>query len=231
MDERVRGANNWNNSQIHVRVGIFRTQVPRSLRTFGITFGNAPHQFLNWVVVGQSDLLGRVLGDRIGTSVLNLLNQVFVTLLRESSTLFSVEVDVVSPDLERGSVQVLVEVGRQVKVNSDFVVLQGNQWQGQSRVSVEEENKWQVNGTRRSDSRGCHLTPVNSLGFIQVQFRVQSPPSLVVFVDSLTTDGQFSGLDRTLGDPSSPRGSDGGTIRGTGLKQFSFVRPSSRLYR
>ena len=107
---------------------------------------NTPDQFLDWVVVGQSDLLGRSLRDRIGTSVLHLLDQVFVTLLRESSTLFSVEVDVVTPHLESGSVQVRVKVGRQVKVNSDFVVLQGNQWQGQSWVTVEEEDEWQVNG-------------------------------------------------------------------------------------
>tara|TARA_R100000322_G_scaffold146582_1_gene102801 strand:+ start:816 stop:1493 length:678 start_codon:yes stop_codon:yes gene_type:complete len=87
----------------------FTRQVPHSVSPFGITFGNAPHQFLNWVVVGQSDLLGRVLGNGIGTSVLDLFDQVFVTLLRESSALFSVEVDVVSPDLERGRRQVLVK--------------------------------------------------------------------------------------------------------------------------
>tara|TARA_B100001769_G_scaffold71197_1_gene53252 strand:+ start:495 stop:1016 length:522 start_codon:yes stop_codon:yes gene_type:complete len=85
------------------------------------------------------------------------------------------------------------------------VVLQGNQWQGQSWVSVEEEDEWQEDLLTAGawDWGSCHLTPV-SLGRIgQVQFRVQSPPSLVVFVDSLTTDGQFSGLDRTFRDPVS----------------------------
>tara|TARA_R100000152_G_C6767509_1_gene192746 strand:- start:121 stop:1152 length:1032 start_codon:yes stop_codon:yes gene_type:complete len=214
----------WHSNEINRRLCARTGQIVHTLGIIRRRVRNAPHQFLNWVVVGQSDLLGLVLGNRIGTSVLDLFNQVFVTLLRESSALFSVEVDVVSPDLERGRGQVLVEVGRQVKVNSDFVVLQGNQWQGQSWVSVEEEDEWQVNGTRFSDSRGRHLTPSGSLGFIQVQFRVQSPPSLVVFVDSLTTDGQFGRLDRTLGDPSSPRGTRGGTIGLSGTELRSSVR-------
>ena len=183
---------------VHFSHTIVLGQVPHSLRTFGITFGNAPHQFLNWVIVGQSDLLGRTRGNRIGTSVLNLFDQVFVTLLRKSSTLFSVKVDVVTPHLER------VEVGAvdtgQVKVNSDFVVLQGNQWQGQSWVSVKEEDQWQVN-LFVVHSRRSHLTVVQLLGFVHVQFRVQSPPLLVVLVDSLTTDGQFDSGDRGFRDP------------------------------
>ena len=137
-------------------------------------------------------------GQRVRTSVLDLLDQVFVTLLRESSTLFSVKVDVVTPHLER------VEVGAvdtgQVKVNSDFVVLQGNQWQGQSWVSVKEEDQWQVN-LFVVRSRRSHLTVVQLLGFVHVQFRVQSPPLLVVLVDSLTTDGQFDSGDRGFRDP------------------------------
>jgi len=100
--------------------------------------GGTPDQFLDWVVVRQSDLLGSIGGtQRVRTSVLDLFDQVFVTLLRKSSTLFSVKVDVVTPHLQRVEVSV-VDTG-QVKVNSDFVVLQGNQWQGQSWVSVKKK--------------------------------------------------------------------------------------------
>jgi hypothetical protein len=160
---------------------------------------SAPHQFLNWVVVGQSDLFGGTSSrQRVGTSVLDLFDQVFVTLLRESSALFGVEVDVVTPNLERIKVSV-IDTG-QVKVQSNFVVLQGNQWQGQSWVSVKEEDQWQVNLRVVRGSRS-HLTPVQLRGFIQVQFSVQSPPSLVVLVDSLTTDGQFNILDSRFRDP------------------------------
>jgi len=167
---------------------------------------NTPDQFLDWVVVGQSNLLGRVRRDRIGASVLHLLDQVFMTLLGESSTLFSVEVDVVGPHLENRRVQERIKFRSQVKVNSDFVVLQGNQWQRQSWVTVEEKDKWQEDLRRTWSNRGGHFTPVGLSRIGQVQLCVQSPPSLVVFVDSLTTDRQFAVLDRTLSDPSGTIG-------------------------
>ena len=164
---------------------------------------STPHQFLDWVIVRQSDLLGGgSVSQRVSASVLDLFDQVFMTLLRESSTLFSVEVDVVTPHLQGGKVG--TEIGGQVQVNSDFVVLQGNQWQGQSWVSVKEKDQWQKARFRvwtGTPERGSHLTVVQLLGFVHVQFRVQSPPLLVVFVDSLTTDGQFSSGDGAFRDP------------------------------
>ena len=160
---------------------------------------STPHQFLDWVIVRQSDLLGGATGGQgVSASVLDLFDQVFVTLLRESSTFFSVEVDVVTPHLQGRKVG--TEIGRQVQVNSDFVVLQSNQWQGQSWVSVKEKDQWQVN-LFVVNSRRSHLTVVQLRGFVQVQFRVQSPPLLVVLVDSLTTDGQFDSGDRGFRDP------------------------------
>ena len=162
---------------------------------------STPDQFLDWVIVRQSDLLLSSNRERVGTSVLDLFDQVFVTLLRESSALFSVEVHIVTPDLESlGSIGIRFKIGSQVKVQSDFVVLQGNQWQGQSWVAVEEKDQWQVDGTI-GDRRGSHLTVVE-LGFsIQVQLCVQSPPLLVVLVNSLATNGQFNVLDRTFREP------------------------------
>ena len=181
------------------RVGVLGTKVPQ-VNTSGNTVSHTPDQFLDWVVVGQSDLLSTTRLQGIITSVLNLLDQVFVTLLRESSALFSVEVHVVTPHLQARHVRVILR--GQVNVDSDFVVLQSNQWQGQSWVSVEEEDEWQVNLLGRSaDWVSRHLTVVELGPFGQVQFRVQSPPSLVVLVNSLTTNGQFRSRDNTLGDP------------------------------
>ena len=94
------------------------------------------------------------------------------------------------------------------------MVLQGNQWQGQSWVSVKEEDQWQVN-LFVVHSRRSHLTVVQLLGFVHVQFCVQSPPLLVVFVDSLTTDGQFSSGDGTFRHPRILSGEDGvSSVRG-----------------
>ena len=208
-DQNWRTRGTWGNR--HVRFQIRRHQGRH--RNLGVSkvpqlvlvtdnvrgFCATPDQFLDWVVVRQSDLLGSIGGTQlIRTSVLDLFDQVFMTLLRKSSTLFSVKVDVVTPHLERVEVR-FVDTG-QVKVNSDFVVLQGNQWQGQSWVSVKEKDQWQENLFVVRDSRR-HLTVVQLRGFVQVQFRVQSPPLLVVLVDSLTTDGQFDSGDRGFRDP------------------------------
>ena len=176
------------------------SKVPHTVRVTDNVGGcsGTPDQFLDWVVVRQSDLLSRTgSSQRVRASVLDLFDQVFVTLLRKSSAFFSVKVDVVTPHLQR--VEETVR-GRQVDVNSDFVVLQSNQWQGQSWVSVKEKDQWQVN-LFVVNSRRSHLTVVQLRGFVHVQFRVQSPPLLVVLVDSLTTDGQFDSGDRGFRDP------------------------------
>jgi hypothetical protein len=170
---------------------------------------STPHQFLDWVIVRQSDLLGGgSVGLGVRTSVLDLFDQVFVTLLRESSTLFSVEVHVVTPHLQ--SSHVGIKLRGQVNVDSDFMVLQSNQWQGQSWVSVKEKDQWQKARVTRNTSRS-HLTVVQLLTVIQVQFCVQSPPLLVVFVDSLTTDGQFSSRDGAFREPRILSSGSGGS--------------------
>ena len=83
-------------------------EVPQ--RVVGQGVGEAPHQFLDGVVVRQADLLGTTGGNSVGTGVLHLLDQVFMTLLGEPATLFGVQVDVVGPHLEHTGVQVGVEV-------------------------------------------------------------------------------------------------------------------------
>jgi hypothetical protein len=100
----------------------------------------------------------------------------------------------------------------QIEVDADFVVLERNQWQIKTWVAVEEEDQRQVHGVTGLGSG--HLRPVSLLGFIQVKLGVQTPPALVVLVNALATDGQFSGRDRTLGDPASII-----TIRGAGVRR------------
>ena len=172
-------------------------EVPHTVVCLGV--GEAPHQFLDGVVVRQADLLGTSGGNSVGTGVLHLLDQVFMTLLGEPATLFGVQVDVVGPHLEHTSVQVGAEVGRQVEIHTDFVVLERNQRQVQSGVPVEEEDQRQVDSL--AITRGGHLTPSGLLGLIQVKLGVHAPPLLVVLVDALATDGQFNVVDGTLGNP------------------------------
>jgi len=172
----------------------------------------APHQFLDWVVVAEALVGGGARSDGVGASVLHLLDEVLVTLLRESATLFGVQVHVVRVDLEHGGAQVGGEGAGQIEVDADFVVLERNQWQIKTWVAVEEEDQRQVHGVTGLGSG--HLRPVSLLGFIQVKLGVQTPPALVVLVNALATDGQFSGRDRTLGDPASII-----TIRGAGVRR------------
>jgi len=162
------------------------------------TLVSAPHKLLNGVVVGEADLLDLAsAGKSVGTGMLNLLDQVFVTLLGEAATLFGVQVDVVGVHLEGGTIGVLVELGGQVEIQTDFVVLERDQGERQTGVAVEEEDQREEDLTGIGTGGG-HLTPRRLLGLIEVQLGVQTPPPLVVLVDALTTDGQFNILDGTL---------------------------------
>jgi len=75
-------------------------EVPKVGARHGTLVG-AENEFLDRVVVREANLLrGTSGGHSVGASVLNLLNEVLMTLLRKSPTLLSVEVNVISPDLE-----------------------------------------------------------------------------------------------------------------------------------
>ena len=181
-------------------------EVPEGRTGRGV--GEAPDEFLNWVVVGQADLLGGRGGDGVGASVLDLLDKVFVTLLREAAAFLGVEVDVVGPHLEDVLFEVGFHVGGQIDVDADFVVLERNQWQIQTWVAVEEEDEWKVDSL--AILRGGELSPVSLLGFIEVKLGVQTPPLLVVLVDALATNGKLNVVDRALGNPVVVRGRVGG---------------------
>ena len=168
------------------------------------TVVQAPDKFLDWVVVGETLLDFRTGGDGVGTGVLDLLDEVFVTLLRKSASFLRVEIHVVGPDLESGTVgntaDAGLEVGGQIEIQSDFVVLEGDQRQRQSGVAVEEKDEWQEDLTAFNEVGG-HLTVVSLLGLVQVKLGVQTPPLLVVLVNALSTDREFDVLDGTFRDP------------------------------
>jgi len=197
----------------HVHVGWVGAEVPHGVQVGG---GGAvlvaPHQLLHGVVVGQTDQLGGALGqcaDGVTAGVLHLLNQVLVALLGEAAALLSVQVHVVGPHLKHRLGEVGVEVGGQVEVEADLVVLQSNQWQVQAWVAVEEKQQRQVHTVSRGAGRGqagtnCggHLAVLHLVILGKEDLGVQTPPGLEVLVNALTTDGQLNGCDRTLGDPA-----------------------------
>ena len=158
----------------------------------------APHELLDGVVVGEADLLGLSGGHSVGASVLDLLDEVLVTLLGEAATLLGVKVHVVGPHLEDLGVEVLVEVGREVEINADLVVLEGNEGKIKTGIAVEKEDEREVDGVGGGSG---HLTPVGLLRLVEVKLGVEAPPLLVVLVDALTTDGKLDVVDGTLGDP------------------------------
>ena len=98
---------------VELDVGIGRRggEVPHTVVGLGV--GEAPYELLNGVVVGEADLLGTTIsGNSVSAGVLNLLNEVLMTLLGKSPTLLSVKVDVVGPHLEHRRVEVGGEVRR-----------------------------------------------------------------------------------------------------------------------
>ena len=176
-------------------------EVPKSGgRVGGGRVVEAPHELLNGVVVGEALVGGLARGHGVRASVLHLLNEVLVTLLGEAAALLGVKVDVVGPDLEDVLVEVGLHVGREVEINADLVVLEGNEGEVETRVAVEEEDEGKVDSLAVKTSG--HLTPVSLLGLIQVKLGVQTPPALVVLVNALTTDGKLRGGDGALGDPA-----------------------------
>jgi hypothetical protein len=138
---------------------------------------NNPDELLARVVEVELDLVGRR-SDRFITSELELLNEVFVGVLCHLASLVSIQEDVVN--VERGSDKGLL-VGKSnrlgssagtkggdspetltersdIKVDLNFVVLEGNQRKSQSRVAVEPEEKRNVeSGLRKGIARSTNL--------------------------------------------------------------------------
>ena len=140
-----------------------------------------PDELLARVVEVQLQLVGRR-GDGLTASELEDVNQVLVRDLGELAALISVQVDVIH--VERGSSQaaladavansvrvsgvgvVKAQVVQRVElqVDADFVVLQGDQRQSQTRVAAEPELQRDVQGVHRGargdDLRGERLTAI-----------------------------------------------------------------------
>jgi hypothetical protein len=136
-------------------------------RDEGITLDN-PDELLDGVVVVELELIGGR-GDRLAASELEDLNEVLVRDLGELTTLISIKVDVINE--ERGSNEtsgidaiaddvvvggdlrgiVPAEVTEivELKVDTDLVVLEGDEGEGKARVAAEPELEGDVEGVLR----------------------------------------------------------------------------------
>ena len=139
----------------------------------GVTLDD-PDEFLTRVVEVEFELVGAG-GNRLTTSELEDVNEVLVRDLGEFAALIRVEVDVV--DVEGGSgeaslgnavadgvgvrrvgvVPAEVVEGIELEVNADFVVLESNEGEGETRVAAEPELEGdveRVHGRAAADALG-----------------------------------------------------------------------------
>ena len=201
----------------HLYVRSTSREIPQSIqigRGRSVGVGVAPDELLHWMVERQTDQLEVVItaGARVAASVLDLLNQVLVTLLGEATALLRIQIHVVGPDLEVGA-EIRGIVRSQVKIQADLVVLKSNQGQVQTWVAVEEEQKRQVHArliavvvaTHDTDRLRCrrgHLAPSVLVRLVEEDLGVQTPPGLVVLVDALAADGHLNVSQGALSDPA-----------------------------
>ena len=167
-----------------------------------------PDELLHGVVEVELDLgLGLLV-----TGELRLGDEVLVGDLRKSSALIRVEVDVV--DVEGGGVERdgcaggAVGEGRELDVDLDLVVLEGNERQGEARVGAEPELEGNVESSGGAvvggevgivtGNHGSVTVPVTG-GLGELVPEVE--PVTVLFVNTLPADLTFDGFDEFVANP------------------------------
>ena len=78
----------------------------------GAGAGEAPHELLDGVVVGETHLLGAADLNRVGARVLDLLDEVLVALLGKAAALLGIEVNIIGPDLNSGAEELGENTGK-----------------------------------------------------------------------------------------------------------------------
>ncbi len=204
-----------------------------------------PDEFLDGVVEVEARLVRRA-RERFFTRELELVNEVFVRDLGKTATFVSVEVDVV--DVERSVLEVGVEHRRdrrlvrttdnvalssasEFNVDDDFVVLESNERESETRVAAEEELERNVErrlglfdrarrrnrGSRRGRRRTfvdfvrrerervanhALVTSLEARG--EREFVEDFEPVTIVEVNTLTTDLEFNRVDEEVTERVDP---------------------------
>ena len=177
----------------------------------GITLDN-PDKLLARVVEVQLDLVGGA-GDGLGTSELQLLDQVLVRDRGKASALISVQVDVVNiqggRDQARGGNTVTDGVGGgtavgiveaqvveclELQVDLHLVILKGNQRKSKTRVAAEPELQGNVQGVLR----GARGNLVERVGLTIAAIRIAAFTTLDDQVDQLGNIANHVGIPSLL---------------------------------
>lgn len=183
-----------------------------------IEITNEPSEELNGVVEVKLGFNGLVLTtiDGFSTSELELFNEVFVGGLCETTTLISIEENVVDPEralLHRkvGSSTSGYEtrLGTEFNVETNFVVLESNEGKSNTSMSVEPEDEGNVvsTGSTSSDSSFVivvgftdHLVITSSLFGSLGKLIPDIEPFTVVLVNTLTTDFDFNRFNEEVAE-------------------------------
>ena len=203
-----------------------------------------PDEFLDGVVEVEARLVRRA-RERFFTRELELVDEVFVRYLGKTATFVRVEVDVV--DVERSVLEVGVEHRRdrrlvrttdnvalssasEFNVDDDFVVLESNERESETRVAAEEELEGNVErrlglfdrvrgNTRRDGGRRrtfvdfvrrerkrvanhALVTSLEARG--EREFVEDFEPVTIVEVNTLTTDLEFNRVDEEVTERVDP---------------------------
>ena len=168
-------------------------------------------------------------GNSLSTSELQLLDEVLMTYLSETTPLVGVKVDVINVERRRVKVEAAVEllviaIHRPVavlsvvelEVNLNLMVLESDKRKSETRVAAEPELKGNVesglrDATVRARTHLCELRDVanhvrvtslmtRSLGKLVPNVK----PLTVVLVHALTTNLDFNRLDEHVANPVEP---------------------------
>ena len=177
-----------------------------------------PDEFLDWVIEIEFALDGRV-AECLGTSELELFDEVFVCNLGELATLISIKVDIV--DIEtginksRGSgwcTDITFSNWSEFNIDFNFVILKGDQRESKTRISIEPELEGDVktscwDGTSKSGKTGG-VTDHDIVSIIVFsgsgKFRPDVEPFSVLLINTLSTDFKFDVVNKDVSDVSGP---------------------------
>jgi hypothetical protein len=168
---------------------------------------HGPHELLHGMIEVETHLIG--LGG-LGTSVLELLDEVLMRHLGETLTLLSVKVHVVHEKLHVieicGCSTALHQLGTvtELDVELHLVVLKRDQRKGKTRVAAEEKLERNVKRGGLQRGTGTHVTTANhlletvALLLGEGELGPDVEPLAVVLVDALATDLEFHVLDQCV---------------------------------